>query len=66
MGAAGSQFWFLAFALTTAANVRTLALIEVLFAQIISRRLFDQKSTPREIIGIVLVVAGIAFLLWTH
>jgi drug/metabolite transporter (DMT)-like permease len=66
MGAAGSQFWFLAFALTTAANVRTLALIEVLFAQIISRRLFDQKSTPREIIGIALVVAGIAFLLWTH
>jgi drug/metabolite transporter (DMT)-like permease len=66
MGAAGSQFWFLAFALTTAANVRTLALIEVLFAQIISRRLFDQKSSPREIIGIALVVGGIAFLLWTH
>jgi drug/metabolite transporter (DMT)-like permease len=66
MGAAGSQFWFLAFALTTAANVRTLALIEVLFAQIVSRRLFDQKSALREVIGIVLVVAGIAFLLWTH
>jgi drug/metabolite transporter (DMT)-like permease len=66
MGAAGSQFWFLAFALTTAANVRTLALIEVLFAQIVSRRLFDQKSTAREIVGIVLVVAGIAFLLWAH
>jgi drug/metabolite transporter (DMT)-like permease len=66
MGAAGSQFWFLAFALTTAANVRTLALIEVLFAQIVSRRIFDQKSAPREIIGIVLVVAGIAFLLWMH
>ncbi len=66
MGAAGSQFWFLAFALTTAANVRTLALIEVLFAQIVSRRLFDQKSTPQEIVGIALVVGGIAFLLWTH
>jgi drug/metabolite transporter (DMT)-like permease len=66
MGAAGSQFWFLAFALTSAANVRTLALIEVLFAQIISRRFFDQKSVPREIIGIVLVVTGIALLLWTH
>jgi drug/metabolite transporter (DMT)-like permease len=66
MGAAGSQFWFLAFALTTAANVRTLALIEVVFAQIVSRRLFDQKSALREVIGIVLVVAGIAFLLWTH
>lgn len=66
MGAAGSQFWFLAFALTTAANVRTLALIEVLFAQIVSRRIFDQESAPREAVGIVLVVAGIAFLLWTQ
>ena len=33
MGAFASQFWFLAFALTTAASVRTLALVEVLFAQ---------------------------------
>jgi drug/metabolite transporter (DMT)-like permease len=66
MGAAASQFWFLAFALTTAANVRTLALIEVLFAQIVSRRIFDHKSAPREVIGIALVVAGIAFLLWTQ
>ena len=65
-GAAGSQFWFLAFALTTAANVRTLALIEVLFAQIVSRRIFDHKSTPREAVGIVMVVAGIALLLWAH
>jgi len=32
MGAFASQFWFLAFALTAAANVRTLALVEVLFA----------------------------------
>lgn len=35
MGAFASQFWFLAFALTNVANVRTLALIEVLFAQAI-------------------------------
>ena len=33
MGALASQFWFIAFALTDAARVRTLALIEVLFAQ---------------------------------
>jgi drug/metabolite transporter (DMT)-like permease len=32
MGALASQFWFLAFALATAASVRTLALVEVLFA----------------------------------
>ncbi len=36
MGATASQFWFLAFALATAASVRTLALVEVLFAQAIS------------------------------
>ena len=36
MGATASQFWFLAFALATVANVRTLALVEVLFAQAIS------------------------------
>ena len=30
MGAFASEFWFLAFAITTAANVRTLALVEVL------------------------------------
>ena len=36
MGAFASQFWFLAFALATAASVRTLALVEVLFAQAIS------------------------------
>jgi len=42
MGALASQFWFLAFALTTAASVRTLALIEVLFAQLIARRQIRQ------------------------
>ena len=36
IGAFASQFWFLAFALTAAANVRTLALVEVLFAQAVS------------------------------
>ena len=36
MGAFASQFWFLAFALTGAAKLRTLALVEVLFAQGVS------------------------------
>jgi drug/metabolite transporter (DMT)-like permease len=64
MGALASQFWFLAFALATAASVRTLALVEVLFAQAISRFLFKQPTTPREGFGIVLIVAGVALLLW--
>src|SRR6187455_415648 len=52
MGALASQFWFLAFALATAASVRTLALVEVLFAQAISSRVFKQKTSPREALGI--------------
>jgi drug/metabolite transporter (DMT)-like permease len=65
MGAFASQFWFMAFALATAASVRTLALIEVLFAQVVTQRL-AQKTTPREAWGILLLVAGIALLLWAH
>jgi drug/metabolite transporter (DMT)-like permease len=66
MGALASQFWFLAFALATAASVRTLALVEVLFAQIIARFAFGQKTTAREAIGMVLVVGGVGLLLWAY
>ena len=64
MGALASQFWFLAFALATAASVRTLALVEVLFAQAISRFVFKQPTTPREAVGVALIVIGVAVLLW--
>lgn len=66
LGALASQFWFLAFALATAASVRTLALVEVLFAQAISAFVFGHKTTAREGLGIVLIVAGVALLLWFH
>ncbi len=66
LGALASQFWFLAFALATAASVRTLALVEVLFAQAISRFVFSQRTAPREALGIVLIVIGVALLLWTY
>nr|MBF0685737.1 EamA family transporter [Pseudomonas sp.] len=65
MGALASQFWFIGFALTTAANVRTLALLEVVLAQIISRRLFSEQVSQREIWGVAAVVAGVALLLAT-
>jgi drug/metabolite transporter (DMT)-like permease len=64
MGALASQFWFLAFALATAASVRTLALVEVLFAQAISRFAFNQPTTAREAVGVVLIVLGVVLLLW--
>ncbi len=66
MGAAASAFWFLAFALATAAAVRTLGLIDVLFAQAVSHILFRQKTTAREAAGIVLLVAGAVLLVYSH
>jgi drug/metabolite transporter (DMT)-like permease len=66
MGAFASQFWFLAFALATAASVRTLALVEVLFAQAISRFIFGQPTSKREGLGIVLIVLGVALLVWAY
>jgi drug/metabolite transporter (DMT)-like permease len=62
MGAFASQFWFLAFALTAAANVRTLALVEVLFAQAVAYYSFKQPVSPRELAGIVLIVIGVGLL----
>lgn len=66
MGALASQFWFLAFALTSAANVRTLALIEVLFAQAISVFVFRQPVSRREGAGVAAIVAGVALLIWAY
>ncbi len=66
MGALASQFWFLGFATATAASVRTLALVEVLFAQAISRFVFKQPVSAREGLGIVLIVVGVALLVWAY
>jgi drug/metabolite transporter (DMT)-like permease len=66
MGAFASEFWFLAFAIATAANVRTLALVEVLFAQGVTRFVFKQKTTRREIAGVVLVVIGVVLLVGAY
>jgi drug/metabolite transporter (DMT)-like permease len=63
MGALASQCWFIAFALTTAANVRTLGLVEVLFAQAMSNRVFAQDTSAREKAGMLLIVAGVGMLL---
>ncbi len=63
-GAAASQFWFLAFALATAASVRTLALVEVLFAQGVTHFVFRQKTSLREAAGIILLLAGAVLIVW--
>ena len=63
LGALASQFWFIAFALAPAANVRTLALVEVVLAQIVSGRVFHERTTPARIAGMALIVAGVSWLL---
>ena len=66
VGAIASEFWLLAFALATAASVRTLGLVDVLFAQGVTHLVFKQKTTRREIIGIAVLVAGALLLVWAQ
>jgi uncharacterized membrane protein len=46
--------------------VRTLALVEVLFAQAISAFVFKQATKPREALGVVLIVIGVGLLVWAY
>ena len=62
LGAFASQFWFLGFSLTSAANVRTLALVEVIFAQGVAMAM-GQKTSARQLTGMALIVAGVAVLM---
>lgn len=63
LGAFASACWFTGFSLTTAANVRTLALVEIPLAQIVARLHFRQKTTPRQYLGMAVILTGVAALL---
>jgi drug/metabolite transporter (DMT)-like permease len=63
MGAAASAAWFVAFAIEPIAQVRTLALVELLFAYLISRRFFRERLTRIETIGIGLLCIGLVVIL---
>lgn len=63
LGAFASEFWFIGFSLTSAANVRTLALIEVIFAQIVARYWFRQETSARQLLGMAIILGGVATLL---
>ncbi|HEX9170377.1 MAG TPA: EamA/RhaT family transporter [Roseiarcus sp.] len=65
MGALASQLWFIAFALSAAAPVRTLALIEVPMAQVVSLKMFREPPSLREGLGMTLIVAAAAIIVWT-
>ncbi len=63
LGALASQMWFLAFAIAPTAQVRTLGMIEILFAHALSKGLFSQRTSGRELAGIALIVAGTILLI---
>jgi drug/metabolite transporter (DMT)-like permease len=65
MGALASQLWFVAFALSDAAPVRTLALIEVPMAQVVSLKMFREPPSLREGLGMSLIVIAAGILVWT-
>jgi len=60
MGAAASAGWFTAFAIEAAANVRTLGLVELIFAYLISLKFFRERLSGLELAGMVLIALGIA------
>ena len=60
MGATASAGWFTAFAIEPAAHVRTLALVEIFFAYVVSRRLFREHLNRLEIAGMALLGASLA------
>jgi drug/metabolite transporter (DMT)-like permease len=62
LGAFASEMWFLAFAIQNPAKVRTLALVEIVIAGLVSRRLFAQTPTMREISSMALIAIGIVLL----
>jgi drug/metabolite transporter (DMT)-like permease len=63
LGALASACWFCAFSLTPAANVRTLALIEMPLAALLSGKLTGKKMVGHELAGLILVAIGVLMLL---
>lgn len=63
LGAAASAGWFTGFALTSAANVRTLALVEVVLALLLARYTMSQRTTSQQLIGIGILLVGVVLLL---
>jgi drug/metabolite transporter (DMT)-like permease len=63
LGAFASQFWFIGFSLTSAANVRTLALVEVIMALGVSALVMGQRVTGRQMAGMAVMVLGVGMLL---
>ena len=65
-GATASACFFTAFAMTAAANSRTLSLIELPVAALASRRISGRKLVRHEVVGLSVIMAGVALLLVAH
>ena len=65
-GAASSAFWFTAFSLTPAANVRTMSLVELPMVALASGRLTGRRMARHEVAGLAVVMGGVALLLYAH
>lgn len=63
MGALASAGWFTAFSLAPAASVRTLGLVEMLMALLVSRRLFRERPSAQELVGQGLVALAVLSIL---
>ncbi len=61
-GVLGSLGWFSAFTLQNAAYVKALGQVELVFTFLASYFIFRERSSGREIVGILLVVASILVL----
>ena len=61
-GMIGSLGWFTAFTLQNAAYVKALGQVELIFSFLASYFIFKERSTPREILGILMVVLSIVVL----
>lgn len=60
----GSMGWFIAFALQTAAYVKALGQVELLFTFLFSAFWLREKTSRNEVIGIALIIASLGLILW--
>lgn len=61
-GMLGSLGWFVAFTLQNAAYVRALGQVELVFSILGSWLVFHERSSPRELLGIAVLIASILML----
>ena len=66
LGGSATACWFIAYSQTIAANVRTLALIEMPVVALVSRGMAGRWLSRREAVGFALITGGVALLLIAH